>query len=77
MIADRFNGSHRDGPSRPFSADGGDEGRDRIEYAKKCIEEMSTKAIHAKQSGMIGIEISIKDGKLGIVKRLLVDLQPE
>ena len=49
----------------------------RVEYAKKSIEEMAASAIRDLQSGTIGIEISIKDGRLGKVKRLQVVFQRE
>jgi uncharacterized protein YbjQ (UPF0145 family) len=51
--------------------------RSRIEYAKRAIEEMAEYAVDTGQNGTIGIEISVKDGKLGKVKRLHIDFQPE
>jgi uncharacterized protein YbjQ (UPF0145 family) len=49
----------------------------RIEYAKAAIEEMAREAIRAGRNGTIGVELSIKDGRLGKVKRLQIDFQKE
>jgi len=49
----------------------------RVEYAKLAIEQLARMAIQECQSGTIGIEIPIKDGKLGKVKRLQIVFQPE
>ena len=49
----------------------------RVAYAKLSIEEMALNAIHDCHSGTIGVEISIKDGRLGKVKRLQVVFQRE
>jgi len=49
----------------------------RVEYAKLAIEQMARLAIQEGQSGTIGVEIPIKDGKLGKVKRLQIVFQPE
>jgi len=49
----------------------------RVEYAKRAIEQMAKLAIQEGQSGTIGIEIPIKDGQLGKVKRLQIVFQPE
>jgi hypothetical protein len=48
---------------------------ERIEYAKSSLDEMAHQAICGRQSGTIGVEISLKEGKLGKVKRLLIDFQ--
>jgi hypothetical protein len=49
----------------------------RVEYAKLSIEEMAMNAIRNRRSGTIGVEISIKDGKLGKVKQFQVVFQRE
>jgi len=41
------------------------------------IQEMAVDAIRAGHSGTIGVEIPIKDGRLGKVKRLQIVFQPE
>jgi hypothetical protein len=51
--------------------------RSRIEFAVESIKEMATEAIRNQQSGTIGIEMSVKSGRLGKVKRLRIDFQPE
>jgi hypothetical protein len=38
---------------------------------------MAARAVSDRQSGTIGIEISVKDGMLGKVKRLMIDFQSE
>jgi hypothetical protein len=54
-----------------------DDNRSRVEYAKSAIEEMAMDAVYARRNGTIGVEISVKDGKLGKVKRTQIDFQPE
>ncbi|MFZ5828910.1 MAG: hypothetical protein ACOY3P_02435 [Planctomycetota bacterium] len=49
----------------------------RVAYAKKAIEQLARQAVADRSSGTIGIEIPVKDGVLGRVKRLIVDFQPE
>lgn len=49
----------------------------RIEYAMRSIQEMAADAIRAGHSGTIGVEIPVKDGRLGKVKRLKVVFEPE
>ena len=49
----------------------------RIEYAKVAIQEMAAAAIRSGHCGTIGIEISVKDGKLGKVKQLQIVFQPK
>jgi hypothetical protein len=46
-----------------------------VEYAQVAIEEMAIDAIYARRNGTIGVEISIKDGILGKVKRTRIDFQ--
>jgi hypothetical protein len=50
---------------------------DRIEYAKQMLEEMAVHVTRTRQNGTIGIEIPVKDGKLGKVKRLSITFQRE
>ena len=59
------------------SPNGSHANRSRIEFAKLAIEEMARKAIQDHCSGTIGVEISVKDGKLGKVKQLQVVFQSE
>ena len=49
----------------------------RVEYAVRLIEEMAIEAIRSGQSGTIGVEIPVKNGRLGKVKRLQIVFQPE
>ena len=49
----------------------------RVEYAKDSIEQLAEDAIHARHSGTIGVEMSVKDGKLGKVKQVNIVFQPE
>ena len=49
--------------------------RTRVEYAQMAVEEMAIDAIYARRNGTIGVEISIKDGILGKVKRMQIDFQ--
>lgn len=51
--------------------------RTRLEYAQVSIEAMALEAIRSQSSGTIGVEIPIKDGKLGKVKRLRIDFQQD
>ena len=74
-MAQRINCTRPRG--KPETVPGFDMNSDRIEFAKASIAEMALEAIRTRQNGTIGIEISIKDGKLGKVKRLLIDFQPE
>jgi len=71
------DGQRRRGRREEDSCGDAGENESRIEYAKAAIEEMATKAIRGRRSGTIGVEVAIKDGKLGKVKRLVVDFQPE
>lgn len=61
----------------PLSHDSPPTNRSRIEYAQQSIKDMATEAIRNQQSGTIGIEISVKSGRLGKVKRVRIDFQPE
>jgi hypothetical protein len=54
-----------------------DEGKPRIEYAKTAIEQLAQQAICAQCNGTIAVEISVQDGRLGKVKRLQIDFQPD
>jgi hypothetical protein len=47
----------------------------KVEYAKMVIEEMAIDSITGKRNGTIGVEISVKDGALGKVKRLQIDFR--
>jgi len=49
----------------------------RIDFAKLSIEEMAADAICKRCNGTIGVEISVKDGQLGKVKRLQIVFQSE
>ena len=51
------------------------EARTKVEYAKMAIEELVIESIYSGRNGTIGVEISIKDGVLGKVKRTLIDFQ--
>jgi hypothetical protein len=51
------------------------ENRTRVEYAQVAIEEMALESIYSGRNGTIGVEISIKDGVLGKVKRMQIDFQ--
>ena len=54
-----------------------EENRRQLEYAKEAIEEMVADAVLAGQSGTIAIEIPVKDGKLGKVKRTKILFQQQ
>ena len=49
----------------------------QVEHAMESIQEMAIEAIRSGQSGTIGIEIPVKNGRLGKVKRLQIVFQPE
>jgi hypothetical protein len=49
--------------------------RTKVEYAQLAIESMAIDSIYERRNGTIGIEISIKDGILGKVKRTQIDFQ--
>jgi hypothetical protein len=51
--------------------------RDRVEYAKKSLEEMARVAAAHCQNGTISVEIPVKDGRLGKVKRMQIVFQRE
>lgn len=40
----------------------------RLEYAAEVLTNMAAEAVREGQSGTIGVEIPVKDGKLGRVK---------
>jgi hypothetical protein len=60
---------------RPKDASIMGDNRKVVEYAQMAIEEMAIDAIYARRNGTIGVEISIKDGILGKVKRTQIDFQ--
>ena len=76
-MTQQINCTRPRGKPETVSERGLDMNGERIEFAKASIAEMASEAIRTRQNGTIGIEISIKDGKLGKVKRLLIDFQPE
>ena len=49
----------------------------RVEYAIQAIQALATDAIRAGHSGTIGVEIPVKDGRLGKVKRLQIVFESE
>jgi hypothetical protein len=57
-----------DMPSDPVSHSS--DNRSRVEYAKRIIEELAVSAIQTGCQGSIGVEIPVKDGKLGKVKQM-------
>jgi len=61
--------------ARPKDASIMGDNRKLVEYAQMAIEEMAIDAIYARRNGTIGVEISIKDGILGKVKRTQIDFQ--
>jgi hypothetical protein len=56
-----------DMPADPLSHSS--DNRSRVEYAKRIIEELAINAIQAGCQGSIGVEIPVRDGKLGKVKQ--------
>ncbi len=56
-------------PDRPT------DNQSRIEYAKLALHEMAIDVICSGHSGTIGVEVPVKNGKLGKVKRLQVVMQ--
>ena len=69
--------NHRDGSPKGAVLDRPFDNQSRVEYAVQSIEEMAIHAIRAGHSGTIGVEISVKEGRLGKVKRLQIVFQPE
>jgi hypothetical protein len=53
------------------------ENQKRVEYAQMIIEHMAVYAVRTGQSGTIGLEIPVKDGRLGKVKQISIVFQPE
>ena len=51
--------------------------RRRKEYAKEALEELCLQAMENGQTGTIGVEIPVKDGRLGKVKRVNITFQPD
>jgi len=64
-------------PVDPLCHDGPPTNRSRIEYALQSLNEMAMEAVRNRRSGTIGIEMSVKSGRFGKVKRLRIDFQPE
>jgi hypothetical protein len=69
--------NRRNGRLKDAVVDPPGENQRRVQYAMLSIEEMAIAAIRAGLSGTIGVEIPVKDGKLGKVKRLQIVFQPE
>ena len=69
--------SRRNGKSRTAVVDRPSDNESRVEYAMVSIQEMAVGAIEAGHCGTIGVEIPIKDGRLGKVKRLQIVFQAE
>jgi hypothetical protein len=65
----------RDAAKRPRIGSDGEENHRRVESAKAAIEQMAYDAIEAEHSGTIGVEIPMKDGKLGKLKRIKIFYQ--
>jgi hypothetical protein len=63
--------------SKTAVGNGGNSNEDRINYAKQVLEEMAIQVSRTRQNGTIGIEIPVKDGKLGKVKRMSITFQRE
>lgn len=63
--------------ARSFEYGPGSENRVRLEYAQLSIEAMALEAISSQTSGTIAVEIPVKEGRLGKVKRLRIDFQPD
>lgn len=74
----RDNGDNgRSRRPRPTAAELREDNQDRIEYAKLAMEEMVIDAICNGRTGTISVEIPVKEGRLGRVKRLRVEYQPD
>ena len=69
--------NRRNGKSRTAVVDRPGDNQHRVEYAMVSIQEMAIDAIEAGHCGTIGIEIPVKDGRLGKVKRLQIVFQPD
>ncbi len=64
-----------DAAKRSHNGSDGDENHRRVESAKAAIEQMAYDALEAGHSGTIGVEIPMKDGKLGKIKRIKIFYQ--
>jgi hypothetical protein len=53
------------------------ENQERINYAQLALEEMVLDAIRKGSTGTLSVEIPVKDGRLGRVKQMRIDYQPE
>ena len=58
------------GPADPVAHPS--DNRSRVEFAKRAIEELAVSAVQTGCKGSIGVEIPVKDGKLGKVKQVHV-----
>ncbi len=67
----------RSGNSSTSVVDRPRDSQSRVEYAMLSIHELAVEAIRSGHSGTIGVEIPVKDGRLGKVKRLQVVFEPE
>ncbi len=65
----RSNGAVVDRPKK--------DNQSRVEYAMESIQEMAVDAVRGGHSGTIAVEIPVKDGRLGKVKRLQIVFEPE
>ena len=49
----------------------------QINHAVRVLQEMALEAVSYRQSGTIGVEIPVKDGRFGKVKQLQIVFHPE
>lgn len=63
--------------TRQSGQDGEFANSDRIAFAREMLGEMAAEAAREGYTGTIGIEIPVKDGRLGKVKRLQILYQEE
>ena len=74
----RRNGNSRTAVlERPSDLGRPGDNESRVEYAMLSIQQMAIDAIQSGHCGTIGIEIPVKDGRLGKVKRLQIVFQSE
>ena len=69
--------NRRNGKSGTAVVDRPGDNQHRVEYAMVAIQEMAIGAIEAGHCGTIGVEIPVKDGRLGKVKRLQIVFQKD
>ena len=69
--------SRRNGRSNGAVVDRPKDNQSRVEYAMESIQEMAVDAVRSSHSGTIAVEIPVKDGRLGKVKRLQIVYEPE